>query len=99
MYLKLKADLGIIQVLFLIFAVLAIQIIFCLAIGIFSTIISEVFGLNSWYALGMSAAVIIPINALCIVVYTVKFLIESIFIMPANDYEKTQLIKEDEKNK
>lgn len=99
MYLKLKADLGIVSIAFLMIMLLFIQIVFIIAIVFISGVVGKVMNISEWYSLGVTLSIMVPINLLSLFVYTVKFVIESIFIVPANEYEKNQILKEEEKNK
>lgn len=89
MHYKFKVDIGVKEYVWLIFMIIVIMGIFSFAGAVFAIATSSEEASNFFIGIG------------CFVdfIYVIKFFIESVFIIPANEYEKSQIIKEEEKNK
>lgn len=94
MYLKLKADLGVGEFLILVIGYLMIMIGYGFIIVGISALIS-LFDVNIDFLIlsGIVGGFLSPLLVLGLFIYTIKFVIDSIFIIPASDHEKKNLIE------
>lgn len=94
MYYKFKMDVGLKETIVL----LAWYLIAGLVAGFLNGVIGAIFYDSSPILVIGITAILWTIVGVWLFLFTIKFIVESIFILPASEYEKKQLIKEDKDN-